>query len=125
MGLKPSPYMAVWFYYLAMEFAQGLCWECTNPLRWDYIRLNLPGDPAYDPTLPQVMKWDKSIKNIAGDLVAFVDNLRASGHSVERGLFPDRSSPDSSTLGSKMSLGREGLWCAPQELGLALCSSLY
>jgi hypothetical protein len=84
MGLKPFPYMAVRFYYLAEEFARGHRRERTNPLRWDYIRLNLPGDPIYDPTLPRVMKWDKSIKNIAGDIVAFVDDLPASGHFVER-----------------------------------------
>jgi hypothetical protein len=84
MGLKPSLYMVVRFYYLAEEFTRGHRRERTNPLRWDYIRLNLPGDPTYDPTLPQVMKWDKSIKNIAGDIVAFVDDLRASGHSVKR-----------------------------------------
>ena len=30
------------------------------------------------------MKWDSLIANIAGDIVAFVDDLRASGHSIER-----------------------------------------
>jgi hypothetical protein len=54
-----------------------------NPLRWDEVRLNLPGDPAFDPTLPRVMKWDLLINNIAGDVKAFVDNLRASGIDEE------------------------------------------
>ena len=84
MGLKPSPYMAVRFYYWAEEFARGDRRAPTNALRWDLVKLNLLGDPAYDPTLPRVMKWDSSIENIAGDLVAFVDDLRASGHSIER-----------------------------------------
>jgi hypothetical protein len=84
MGLKPSPYMAVRFYYLAEEFAKGNRRDKDNPLRWDRVELNLPGDPAYDPTLPRVMKWDESINKIAGDIVAFVDDLRASAHSVER-----------------------------------------
>ena len=84
MGLKPSPYMAIRFYYLAEEFVRGARHQRDNPLWWDRVRLNLPGDPAYDPTLPRVMKWDGLIENIAGDVVAFVDDLQASGHSVER-----------------------------------------
>jgi hypothetical protein len=39
---------------------------------------------AYDPTLPHVMKWDDLVNKIAGDIVAFMDNLRASGHLVEQ-----------------------------------------
>jgi hypothetical protein len=83
MGLKPSPFMAIRFYYLAEEFARGNRRHKRNALRWDVVRMNLPGDPAYDPTQPRVMKWDNLIKNIAGDMVAFVDDLRASRHSVE------------------------------------------
>jgi hypothetical protein len=55
-----------------------------NRLRWDSIKLNLPGDPRYDPTLPQVMKWDAVLQKIAGDIVGFIDDLRASGYSVEQ-----------------------------------------
>jgi hypothetical protein len=84
MGLKPSPFMAVRFYYLAEEFARGNRKDKNNALRWDYVKFNLPGDPKYDITLPRVMKWDSSIEKIAGDIVAFVDDLRASGHSVEQ-----------------------------------------
>jgi hypothetical protein len=84
MGLRPSPYMSVRFYYLAEEFARGNRLQKDNPLRWDKIRLNLPGAHDFDPTLPRVMKWDDLVGNIAGDVVAFVDDLRASGHSVER-----------------------------------------
>jgi hypothetical protein len=84
MGLKPSPFMAVRFYYWAEEFAKGNRREKGNHLRWDHVKLNLPGDPAYDPTKPRVMKWDLTIENIAVDIVAFVDDLRASGHSLEQ-----------------------------------------
>jgi hypothetical protein len=83
MGLKPSPFMAVRFYYLAEEFARGNRKDKNNALRWDYVKLNLPGNPKYDITLPRVMKWDSEIENIAGDIVAFVDDLRASGPTVE------------------------------------------
>jgi hypothetical protein len=33
--------------------------------------------------MPRVYKWDVNAKRIAGDSVAFVDNLRASGYSRE------------------------------------------
>jgi hypothetical protein len=55
MGLKPSPYMAIRFYYITEEFCRGDRKLKTNPLRWDYVRLNLPGDPLYDPSLLRVM----------------------------------------------------------------------
>jgi hypothetical protein len=29
------------------------------------------------------MKWDNSVQNIAGDIVAFMDDLQASDHSME------------------------------------------
>jgi hypothetical protein len=53
-------------------------------MRWDNVKLNLPGDPTIDPSKPRVMKWDQLITNIAGDVVAFVDDLRASGHTIEQ-----------------------------------------
>jgi hypothetical protein len=84
MGLKPSPFMAVRFYYLAAEFGRGNRQEKKNPLRWDFIRLNLPGNPAYDPALPRVMKQDAVTRKIAGDIVAFVDDLRTPGCSIEQ-----------------------------------------
>jgi hypothetical protein len=84
MGLKPSPYMAIRFYYIAEEFCRGDRKMKMNPLRWDYVRLNLPGDPYYDPSLPRVMKWNTATNSIAGDVLAFVDDLRASGASPEQ-----------------------------------------
>jgi hypothetical protein len=47
------------------------------------VKLNLPGADDYTPTLPSVIKWDRKSSSIAGDVVTFVDELRASGHSVE------------------------------------------
>ena len=84
MGLTSSPYMAVRYYYFAEEFARGDRRATTNPLRWDSVRLNLPGDPLYDPSLPRVMKWNDETSSIAGDILAFVDDLRASGSSPEQ-----------------------------------------
>jgi hypothetical protein len=83
MGCKPSPFFAIRFYYWAEEFARGNHTDPDNKLRWDIIILNLPGDAAYDPTQPRVMKWDEFLEKIAGDIIGFVDDLRASGHSME------------------------------------------
>jgi hypothetical protein len=83
MGFRPSPYYSVRFYYWAEEFARGDRRKQSNPVRWDEVRLNLPGDPAFNPTLPRVMKWDLMINNIAGDIKTFVDDLRASGIDEE------------------------------------------
>jgi hypothetical protein len=84
MGLTSSPYMSVCYYYLAEEFARGDQRSKTNPLQWDLVKLNLPGDPCYDPSQPRVMKWNKATSSIAGNILAFVDNLRASGSSPEQ-----------------------------------------
>jgi hypothetical protein len=83
MGCKPSPFFAVWFYYWAEDFARGCHLDKTNFMRWDSIKLNLPGDPQYNPSKRRVMKWDEKLENIAGDILGFVDDLRASGYSME------------------------------------------
>ena len=56
MGMRPSPFVAIQYLYLALEFAVGDRRDKTNPMRWDRLRLNLPGDPCFDPSLPFVMK---------------------------------------------------------------------
>jgi hypothetical protein len=85
MGLTPSPcYMAVRFYYFADKFARGNRLDPSNSLKWDCIKLNLPGNTNFYPTLPWVMKWDSTANKIVGDIIAFVDNLRASGQTVEQ-----------------------------------------
>jgi hypothetical protein len=83
MGFLPSPYYSTRFYYWAEELGQGDRREKLNPLQWDKVPLNFPGDKKFDPTLPMVMKWDLEIDNIAGDVSTFVDDLRASGCDEE------------------------------------------
>jgi hypothetical protein len=84
MGFKPSPYMAVRFYYWTEEFARGNCRHKSNGLRWDCIVLNLPGSPSYDSTQLRMMKWDATIKKIAGDIAGYVDDLRPLGYSIKQ-----------------------------------------
>eukprot|EP00980_Cylindrotheca_fusiformis_P003889 scaffold863_cov100-Cylindrotheca_fusiformis.AAC.4 len=82
-GLKPSPYNSIRFYYHAEEYVIGNPSEPGNPLRWDSVKLNLPGDPSFDPRLPWVYQWDEERDTIAGSVVTFVDDGRGSGSSVE------------------------------------------
>ena len=82
-GMKNSPEMACTFYYLAEEFIRGNHHETTNPLRWDEVILNLIGNKDYNPAFPNVYKWDKYVKRIAGELIAYIDDLRAIGFSLE------------------------------------------
>jgi hypothetical protein len=85
MGFRPSPFYAVRFYYWAEEVAWGNPKKISNPLRWNEVILNLPGNPTYDPTLPRVMKWDKVINKLQEiSWHLFVDDLRASGLAKEQ-----------------------------------------
>jgi hypothetical protein len=83
MGARPSPYNAVSFYYIAEEFIRGNQSDKSNPFCWDKIILNLPGSDTYNPTRPNVIKWDSSKSWLACDVVVFVDDLRCSGPTVE------------------------------------------
>ena len=83
MGFAPSPEWSCRYYYFAEEFIRGFEKAHDNPLRWDEVVLNLPGDPTYNPALPFVFKWNKLVQRIAGDLKAYVDDLRAIGWSKE------------------------------------------
>ena len=83
MGLKTSPLQAVQFYYFAEEFIRGDHQQSNNPLRWDDILFNLPGNPNFNPSLPFVMKWNRDHNQIAGELIAYVDDLRGMGWSTE------------------------------------------
>ena len=52
-------------------------------MRWDKVILNLIGNSNFDPAYPNVYKWDSHSNRIAGDLIAFIDDLRAVGYSLE------------------------------------------
>ena len=83
-GMKQSPELAAAFYYIAEEFIRGKQDAINNPLRWDSIILNLIGNHQYNPSFPNVYKWDNIAKRIAGDIIAYVDDLRAIGFSMEQ-----------------------------------------
>ena len=92
MGLKSSPYQAV----QAMGVVQGvimgdrLC--IKNIFRWDFVRMNLPGSDAYDPSLPWVSKVRADDGRIASDLFTFVDDGRPTGSSRKNAWLATRRS---------------------------------
>ena len=53
-------------------------------MRWDKVVLNLIGNRDFNPALPNVFKWDSISKTIAGGLIAFGDDLREIGFSLEQ-----------------------------------------
>jgi hypothetical protein len=83
MGLKPSPYQAVQGMMVAEELIKGDPSDLANPFKWDEVRMNLPGTKAYNPALPWVSKIRVGDKNIACDIVIFVDDLRVTGPSSD------------------------------------------
>ena len=83
-GMRQSPEHSAAFYYVAEEFIRGKQDDINNPLRWDRIVLNLIGNKNYNPSFPNVYKWDGRAKRIAGDIIAYVDDLRAIGFSMEQ-----------------------------------------
>ena len=83
MGMKSSPYNSVRYFYWGEEFARGDPLAEGNALRYDRVILNLPGMADFDPSKPNVMKWNDIVDRLAGDIITFVDDLRASGYDRE------------------------------------------
>ena len=84
IGWNQSPEQATKFYYWAEDFIRGNRKDRSNPLRWDSIILNLTGSKEYNPALLNVYKWDDIAKRMTGDLIAFIDDLRAVGYTLEK-----------------------------------------
>jgi hypothetical protein len=56
MGLRPSSYVTTKCVALADELVFGDRKDPANPFHWSTVRLNLPGEPCYSPTVPWVSK---------------------------------------------------------------------
>jgi hypothetical protein len=80
MGLRTSPYQAVQGMLWAMERVFGRKDNEANVFAWKHMRLNLPGDDEYDPTLPWVFKA-KEDGSMASDVHVYVDDIRCSGQT--------------------------------------------
>ena len=54
MGFRPSPYVCTQTFGWGENLIRGDRRSLDNPLWWDSIRMNLPGDVDYDPKMPWV-----------------------------------------------------------------------
>jgi hypothetical protein len=83
MGLKPSPHGCIRMDLLGDEVNKGNHLSPDNPFYYDRLRLNLPGAPDYNPSLPWVSKVNSKTGRIAGDVKTYVDDKRPMGSSYE------------------------------------------
>ena len=78
MGMTSSPYHCVRGLAIASEIIKGNRKSENNVFRWDRVRLNLPGQNNYDPTIAWVSLVRKD-GTLAAELFKFVDDLRPTG----------------------------------------------
>ena len=79
MGMLPSPWVTTRLFAWAMEFMKGDRRDPANPFHWSEVRMDLPGDPTYDCSMPRVYKWNGVVGCIACDCKTFVDDSRTIG----------------------------------------------
>ena len=84
MGLRPSPYWSVQQGRRLKRLFLGDRLDNTNVFRWKTVKLNLPGDPNYDPREPWVSRLRED-GVLAAALSDYVDDLRNSGPTEEDG----------------------------------------
>ena len=106
MGLTTSPYQAV-------QSAQRIRWltlgdrkDEANVFRWERVRLNLPGDEDYDPSLPWVSKVRKD-HQVAADVHPYVDDLRETAPTKEEAWQASSKVAKSSSYHGAQDAGRK------------------
>jgi len=65
-----------------MEIVLGDYTNPENPFYWSEIKINCPGTPDYDPTMPRCYKLNDVLGCIAADCVTFVDDLSTIGATL-------------------------------------------
>ncbi len=83
MGLRPSPFVCTQTFSWSEEVIRGNRLAKGNPLRWDKVILNLPGDTGYDPTKPRVYKWNSETGTLAGSFGTYVDDIRTQNQTED------------------------------------------
>jgi hypothetical protein len=86
MGLRSSPHGCVKMHHLGEEVVRGDHKNPSNPFFFDQIRLNLPGDPSYDPALARVSKINSKTGRVAGDMATYVDDVRPTAATFHQCL---------------------------------------
>ena len=83
MGMTSSPYNCTRAFSWGEDFINGNRHDPANPLRWDVVVLNLPGDPSYSPALPWVFRVDSASGLLAAFFVTYIDDVRSGGPSED------------------------------------------
>ena len=80
MGLKYSPYLTTQRMGCAEEFIWGDYRHYDKPFQCRNIRLNIPEDSKYSPSLPWVSNITKE-GNLSADFWTYIDNIRSIASS--------------------------------------------
>ena len=86
MSLVLSPYTDIQGMLWVSEVVRGDRSEPNNLFRWDKIRLNLPGDPSYSPTIPWMSKFWGGDQELTADFTTYVDDSRVAAGSLKETL---------------------------------------
>lgn len=82
MGFKPSPYNSAQTFGWAEELIRGDPKEVGNPFGWTTLSLNLPGNEGYNSGEPWISRLS-SDGAVSGEVIAYVDDLRIVGSSLD------------------------------------------
>jgi hypothetical protein len=91
MGLKCSPYNTIQGALIMDEFIRGNPKDPKNVLRWDYVRLNLPGSQDIQAHLPWISLVRKDDGCLACNFDTYVDDTRTCGNSREEAKLVSRA----------------------------------
>ena len=83
MGLRPSPHICTQTFSWAEDVIRGNRLDPANPLAWDTVVLNLPGDKYYDPERPWVYRFNSVTKQMANFFGTYIDDIRTGGPSED------------------------------------------
>ncbi|KAL7575071.1 hypothetical protein ACA910_000442 [Epithemia clementina (nom. ined.)] len=82
MGQSPSPFVTTQQTRRLKRLILGDAQDHTNVFQWDYVKLNLPGTPAYQPGKPWISKR-RNNGRLASDAHNYVDDLRGTAATME------------------------------------------
>lgn len=82
-GVEALPYVCIKGLLLAMEVIRGDRNDVMNAFRWEYVKLNLPGDAEYTPLKPRLYRVKNKNDELAALILSYVDDMRAADGSEE------------------------------------------
>ena len=89
-GKQSSSIWSSNFYYVSKKIERGNHIGENNPMRWNIIISNWPGNKRYNPVYPRVIKWDLINRRLASDCKTYVDDVRFTCEDLEHAWKCDR-----------------------------------